>query len=519
MSEFEIRKRQEYKRNRKKWSIIQIVAIVIVACLALGSFLIYDRMNRTYYIEYSENSSIDYKVQYKENDFFGEEWIEKDQAYIVSLIESIAADFDYKLNMDANNVSFDYEYSINAALIIADKDTGAHYYMSEEELLPSVTASTRNRSRVQIAEQVNIDYNKYNAVAKSFINTYGLKNASSTLVVTLNVEVISTSEQFEQENSNKYSTALNIPLAVDTISMHITSSVPASESKVLAYQAGVNQDLFLITGIVSSVIAAILGCVLAVFLHLTRNEDITYVARVRKLLNAYSSYIQRMDGEFEYEGYQPVMIKSFTEMLGIRDTIQSPILMTENRDETMTRFLIPTNTQLLYIYEIKVDNYDEIYAKYEEAEPETEPEEQPELEEAVILDEAVDAEAIAEAMAEPDVVLSDIDYEITDDAEFEVSEDQEGVEIIGVVWPERTRKNKVYRYDPNGETLHEGDMVLVPTRDAARDKEVVRKAAVAQGNIRVDPGYINHPLKKIIGVIKRKAEAALTSGVTEEDNK
>ena len=35
--------------------------------------------------------------------------------------------------------------------------------------------------------------------------------------------------------------------------------------------------------------------------------------------------------------------------------------MTENSDETKTSFLIPTNTKLLYVFEIKVDNYDEIY--------------------------------------------------------------------------------------------------------------------------------------------------------------
>jgi hypothetical protein len=50
-------------------------------------------------------------------------------------------------------------------------------------------------------------------------------------------------------------------------------------------------------------------------------------------------------------------------MLGIRDTLQAPVLMTENRDETMTQFLIPTNTKLLYVYEIKVDNFDEIYGR------------------------------------------------------------------------------------------------------------------------------------------------------------
>lgn len=114
-------------------------------------------------------------------------------------------------------------------------------------------------------------------------------------------------------------------------------------------------------------------------------------------------------------------------------------------------------------------------------------------------------------MAQPDIILSEVEYVENNDAEFKVGEDEPGVEVIGVVWPERAHKNKVYRYDPNGETLHEGDMVLVPTRDAARDREVIRKAAVAHGNYKVDPECIKHPLKKIIGVIKRKAEEVLSS--------
>jgi hypothetical protein len=222
-----------------------------------------------------------------------------------------------------------------------------------------------------------------------------------------------------------------------------------------------------------------------------------------------------MDGEFNEEGYQIVMIKTFNEMLGIRDTIQSPILMTENRDETMTRFLIPTNTKILYTYEIKVDNYDFIYGiipnELEETPVEEAPVEETPIEETIILSNDVSTEEIVEALAQPDIVLSEIEYVEDNDAEFEVAEDEPGVEVIGVVWPERAHKNKVYRYDPNGEELQKGDIVLVPTRDAARDRNVIRKAAVAHENHRVDPEHIKHPLKKIIGVIKRKAEEALTS--------
>ena len=70
MSEDERKQRQEYKRKRKKWILIQAIALILVATFALTFFVVYDRMNRTYYIEYTENGSVDYKVNLKENNVF-----------------------------------------------------------------------------------------------------------------------------------------------------------------------------------------------------------------------------------------------------------------------------------------------------------------------------------------------------------------------------------------------------------------------------------------------------------------
>ena len=515
MSELEIKKRQEYKRNRKKWAIIQLVAIILLAVTSLGSFLSYNQMNRTYYIEYTEVGSIDYNVHYKENEFFEDEWIGQDQSYIAALTDGITADFTYKLKTDSADMDFDYAYGITAKLLIANKDTGAPYYTVEETILPLKQATAPTKSSIRIRESVSVDYAKFNEIAKSFVDTYGLTNASCTLIVTMNVDVLCANTRFEQETTNSYATSLNIPMAVDTFSMHRTSTAPEGEAKVLEYKSVADRDFFFVASIVTLALAALGGLGLLIFLHLTKNEDITYSAKIRKILKTYTSFIQRIDGEFDCEGYQIVMIKTFPEMLGIRDTIQSPILVFENKDETMTRFLIPTNTKILYVFEIKVDNYDEIYA------PVLPVEEAPAADEPVILEE-VNEEELAEAIAQPEPTLEEIEFIPDDDDQFAVAPEEPGVEVVGVVWPERSQKNKVYRYDPNGEILHEGDIVLVPTRDNAKGADVIRKATVAHGNHRVDPEHIKHPLKKIIAVVKRRVSLALTpetnQAVKNEDN-
>ena len=94
--------------------------------------------------------------------------------------------------------------------------------------------------------------------------------------------------------------------------------------------------------------------------------------------------------------------------------------------------------------------------------------------------------------------------------------DENTVEAIDIFWEEKI--HKTYRYDPDGNVVDEGDVVLVPTRDEASDRDVVREAEVVRGNYRVDRAELEHPLKKIIGVVRRKAEKVFTAMITPEDN-
>lgn len=342
-------------------------------------------------------------------------------------------------------------------------------------------------------------------IARRFITTYDLKNATSVLTVTLKVDLESSNAKFDQEIASVYTTSLNIPLAEDNFNITRTSGSPENEIRLFEFNSMASRNLLLVLAIIAAVLSAILVVLLLIFLHLTKNEDVTYTSAVNKILKSYDSYIQRINGEFDSEGYQIVEIKTFNEMLGIRDTIQSPILVSENRDQTMTRFLIPTNTKILYTFEIKVENYDEIYSRVEEPE------------EMVILEE-VSEEDLEEALAQPELDLNEIEIIPDDDNHFEPAPEDPGIEVVGVVWPEKKKKNKIYRYDPNGEILNEGDVVLVPTWNNSQQREVIRKATVAHANHRVEPEHIKHPLKKIIAVIKRSIYSSLTPITNEAEN-
>jgi len=365
MSEAEKKRRFAYKQNRRKWIIIQIIAISVVLAIAVGCFATYYKLNKKDYINYSETGNVDYKVHLKDNDFYDEEWQEKDQAYIGSLIDKVDADFAYEFGVETDSVDFDYKYGIEAKLLVIDKSSGKAVYSPVYVLVPEATGTVKDANGIRFEDSVTLDYAFYNDIAESFIETYSLRNHESKLVVSMNVALVGAGEAFADNVENQYSFSVSIPLATHTVDMRQSASVPVSENKILARASTLNKNVFKIIAIIATVLDVLAFGGFIAFVYLTRNEDINYTIKLKKLVSSYRSYIQQLENDFDTEGYQILSIKTFNEMLGIRDTIQSPILMCENEDKTMTRFFIPTSTNLVYVYELKVDNYDELYSSEE----------------------------------------------------------------------------------------------------------------------------------------------------------
>jgi len=366
MSEAERIKRLSYKEKRKKWILVQSIILAVLAVLLITFMTVYYQLNKEYYINYQEKSEIDYMVQLKPNDYYETEWLGKDQAYVASLVESILAELKYEMNMEADDVDYKYSYLVDARLQIIDNDTQKPildklYVLKEKQ---SFTKNSHNK--LEIAELVTIDYDEYNDLNTRFLEDMKLNDTTSKLVVSLRVNVVGSSESFESDTENDYVASLNIPLTKRTVNINMSASVSENESKVLANVQGVNQNVFKVLSVISAVLLVAVLAFFVAYVYLTRNEDINYSIKVKRLYNAYRSYIQKLTNGFDEEGYQVLLLGSFVDMLTIRDTIMSPILMNENEDQTMTRFLIPTDTKVLYVYEIKVENYDDIYNKKEE---------------------------------------------------------------------------------------------------------------------------------------------------------
>ncbi len=482
MSEADKIRRLQYKQNRKKWIIIQASAILLVVAVALSMAIVYSNLSKTYYVSYTDEGSTDYNVALKDNDFFESNTISNGKGYITELIDKINATFRYEMKIDASNVRYEYTSYVEATLQVIDQYTDKVLY--SPSFILSGKETEKSRDSMEISEIVSIDYQKYNTLASEFVDAYALENVDCRLVVTMYADITGSSDSFTGRADNDYSSSVIIPLYKKTVSIETSASAPDGAVNLLPCKRDTDPTVFEVLAIVFACLALILAGMLTAFIYITRNDDINYEIKVKKLLSSYRSYIQIITNGFDTEGYQILVLGSFNEMLGIRDTIQSPILMSENADKTRTLFLIPTNTKILYVFEIKADDYDELYA-----EPAPEPAPMPEP-----TPEPESAEEVCEPAPEPETVS---------DTEEPAPEPEDGVEVIDVKWPEHKNKENIYKYDPNGESLERGDIVLVPSHDIHQNKDIIRQASVVRGNYKIDPSALPAPLRKIIGVVKR----------------
>ncbi len=334
--------------------IAAIVGGLVILTTVFG--LIYHTLDKTLYVEYSESSSVKYRVKLFPNPFYDEEWQEAGQAYVAELTDTVQAEFQYAIEAADPEAQYSYTYSIEAKLIVADRQSKAVIYQPSTVIKAPTTVHATGNATIQ--ETVFIDYADYREKVTTFIESYDLASVDGHIALSLHVETVG---NHAAATPNAYDVTLKLPLIERTFRAEMSATVPSGAPQHLLCEAKGAITLFLVLTIVFGVLSVLGAVFLLLFIYLTRNHDINYSIKVKRLVASYKSFIQQITTPFSTEGYRVVSIKTFSEMLEVRDTIGAPLLMYENEDGTATSFVIPSTMGILYTFEIRVEDYNDIY--------------------------------------------------------------------------------------------------------------------------------------------------------------
>ena len=337
--------------KRKSIIIKYIVFIALIFVVTLMLFIETTKEKASQSIVYTENSEVDYRVYLKDNDFFQKGYLEKDNQYIASLIDYIKVDFEYLLESEEKNVDYNYVYKVVAETNVEEKSNNNSLYNFTEDLIEEKEYNANTNSTLKIDQSIKVDYKKYNDIVKNFLGTYDLADDSkSTLTINMYVDVIGENEKVEC-NTDSPVMSITIPLSTKTMAIDIeTNSV--NENSVCE-TVRVKQYMF--GAIVLLIIDICLVISLFIFIKDTKDEKAIYNMRLKRIMSNYGSYIQKLNNEFDFTGYQILEIKSFEDLLQIKESMNLPILMTEKSSAMETYFFIPSDKNV-YIYELRIGN-------------------------------------------------------------------------------------------------------------------------------------------------------------------
>ena len=341
--------------NKKEKINIKNLYLLPTILLVVGVFslLMFKILSNGHYINYQEDSNVNYSVCLKDNNFYESKCIERGNQYVASLIDYIPANFNYKLDLQSG-IEYSYNYRIIAEFNVTDGDNDKVLFTKNEVLYTSEDKITKNGMNINY--NIDIDYNKYNNLLNSFISTYDLSQTTNTLKVSMDVNVrnLNTHQNIDLSKISNAKSSITIPLTTKTVNVDISgTSLNSNDSRILV-KPNKNYILILITGIIFIICSIVMFVLINRYIKKTRTVQDIYENRIKKITLAYDSYIQKISGDYPIGASQICKVESFQDMIEIKESSEKPLLMLENKEKTGTYFLIPVEDRVIYTYAIRV---------------------------------------------------------------------------------------------------------------------------------------------------------------------
>ena len=317
---------QNDNRTHRTYTIRLVIFTVLFMIFTVASLYVASKIfekEKLQPFSYTQKDSVYYKVYLNENDFYDQEYLEMNKAYVASLIKYIDVDFNYSFNI-AKITNMDFNYKIIGELVIENNGGTKRYLEKEYTLLESTKKKLENANSLIIQENLKIDYDYYNKLANTFRSTYGV-DTNSYLNVYLEV-VSKTSDDLDYSISEKNKIPLKIPLSERAIEINFDSNNKDITKYVVPTGEVQFNFKYLIIEVILFIITAIFFIKFIKYIFIVNNKNNKYDKYINKILKEYDRLVVETDNAIDMSKYNIIEVKKFSELLDVRDNLKVPIL-------------------------------------------------------------------------------------------------------------------------------------------------------------------------------------------------
>ena len=302
-----------------------------ILCLTLGT-----NNKKEISIKYKEDNDIDYKVYLKDNDFFDDKYLEKEdnKPYITSFIDYIHVDYKYSITFD-QKVDGKYRYKVVAQIEANKTDNQqGNYWTKKYDITDEKTENIIKQTGYAVYQSINIDYNKYNEILSQFKKSAGLTSSDGVLKVYLEIKSEITGEKLNTPIDNNL--ILKLPLSQMAIEATIDSDVKNEENRIIKV---IKDDNIIYLGLITlGLTFLVIGfyCIWIFFRNkriYTRNHQ--YEVELKKITSTYDSIIVNVEKVPSIENYNVINVESFEELIDAHSEVRMPINYYQAEEESI----------------------------------------------------------------------------------------------------------------------------------------------------------------------------------------
>ena len=307
-------------------------------------------------VEYAEKSSIDYRVFLKENKFFEDKYLTKqniidnNRAVVAELIDKININYNYVLSF-SDKVNGKYSYYVKA-VIESNESAGSKNYWSKEYILTEKkTKDIQNADSVVVLESVDVRYDEYNKILSAWRDLANVSMDRKLKVILVFESTIGNpilQEKYQINNSDiklelplsKAATEITINENSDSNTKAIEEKEKSDDSKYMKYRIGV----------VFSFLIAVMFIILIVITRNNQKNDNKYYIELKRILSTYDGIIVNVSSLPDLEKFNVIKVRSFDELLDAHSEVRLPI--NYYRQKNKSTFILVNDT-MLWMYVLR----------------------------------------------------------------------------------------------------------------------------------------------------------------------
>ena len=294
----------------------------------------------------------------KPNDYYTEKYLGKNKKYVASLIDYIDTDFDYTFKAD-DKVDLNYTYYVVAKVEVNDA-SNKNLFTKEEIIKDKITVDDIKDHKINLKENIKVNYGKYNKIASDFIDQYKL-TANARLTVSLIVDINGKHQEFANQLTNKEVVSYKIPLTEKTVDVEMDYKITNDADQVVQNKVAMISNKTLFTIVIVLMVVDVLAIGYVIYWVIVNRDNVTrYTLKLQKIKKDYSRYIsetiitERVEDMMLTRSLRIELIKNFEDLLDIRDSLNKPILFHEERPNEEAIFYILTD-RVGYLYIMRAD--------------------------------------------------------------------------------------------------------------------------------------------------------------------